>query len=121
MIPPQEYLHPGHLPIRHIDHRLEVKEEFVTFKCMSQIDPERVPLDRTTVHLWCKELVVITTTLLCVVHRDIAILQQNIDLLAIVWEECDPDTGTDMKFLSMDIIGLHQSMKNLLSDHLCII
>ncbi len=110
VLPAQQRLEPHYLTIDHIHDRLIVQQQLPAGYRCPQFTFHATALLRDFVHAGVIVLAAVTPLVLGMVHGDIRIAHQKIDVVAILGENGDTDTDRDIEFQRINVERLRDDI-----------
>jgi len=100
-------------PTPGVDLRLIVEEELVLLQRQVQILLELPPVPGCLIHACRKELNVVASSRLGVIHRRVGVAHQQFDRVTVTGEDGDTDARGRVHGLTIDLVRLRQRVQNL--------
>ena len=100
MLPAQQRLNPDYPAVDKIQYRLIVEKKFLFVYRPSKVPLQKEPLKDDVVHLLFKELPIILTTVLGMIHRSVSAFHQSFRVIAVLRKhgDTDADSGIHLMF-----------------------
>src|SRR3569832_1685305 len=114
--PAQQGLAANHAPARHAELRLIIEFELVAFERLAQAIFEHQPFEGRGGHVRGIKLIIVPAVRFGVIHRGVGVLEQRLDVVAVVGIDADTDAGRHDQFPLTDHEGLLEAIEDLARD-----
>src|ERR1700733_2437285 len=113
MLPTQERLDTRDISCLEIYLRLVMEQEFLALKCISQLAFQRLALDGPETHVRLKELVIIASGLLGMIHSRIGILDHCLPIFAVIGVGAYTNAHGNVKPVLADVVHIFKLSDDL--------
>ena len=117
MAPAQQGLHAKHAPITGIVLRLVIEEQFALGQSLAQVMFQTQPLADDAVHFRFEEAIAVAPDSLGGMQCGVGILQQRIDIVAILGIDADADAGAQRNVVAVEQQRAADAGQQALGDH----